>query len=78
MIYSAVDTSDVHAAVLHIQRKFPEAPISLAGFSLGAMLVTKYLADIESGTLQPAGLSPYDLSFHLVRQNQCPGWDGVD
>ena len=62
MIYSAVDTSDIHAAVLHIQRIYPEAPLLLAGFSLGAMLVTKYLADIESGSLQPAGLSPYVYS----------------
>lgn len=54
MVYSAVDTSDIHAAVLHIQRMYPEAPLLLAGFSLGAMLVTKYLADIESGALQPA------------------------
>lgn len=56
VIYSAVDTSDMHAAVLHIQRIYPEAPLFLAGFSLGAMLVTKYLADTESGALQPAGL----------------------
>ncbi|BDA49595.1 Phospholipase ABHD3 [Coccomyxa sp. Obi] len=58
MVYSAVDTSDIHAAVLHIQRIFPEAPLLLAGFSLGAMLVTKYLADIESGSLQSAGTKP--------------------
>ncbi|KAK9904886.1 hypothetical protein WJX75_004869 [Coccomyxa subellipsoidea] len=58
MIYSAVDTSDLHAAVERVRQDYPDAPIFLAGFSLGAMLVTKYLADIKSGKLQPAGQRP--------------------
>lgn len=62
MIYSAVDTSDLHAAVERVQQDYPDAPIFLAGFSLGAMLVTKYLADIMSGKLQPAGPLPQPVS----------------
>ncbi len=58
MMYSAVDTADVHAAVERVRQSYPDAPLLLAGFSLGAMLVTKYLADIESGRVQPAGALP--------------------
>lgn len=47
-VYSAMDTSDVHAAVCHIERLYPNAPIMLAGYSLGAMLLTKYIAELPS------------------------------
>lgn len=56
MVYSAVDVKDMHSAVTRIQELYPSAPLLLAGFSLGAMLVTKYLADIESSQLKSSGV----------------------
>ena len=47
--YSAAFTDDVHQAVCELQRRFPGAPIVAAGYSLGAMLLTKYLAEADSG-----------------------------
>ena len=47
--YSAAFTDDVHQAVCELRRRFPAAPIVAAGYSLGAMLLTKYLAEADSG-----------------------------
>lgn len=46
--YSQLDTDDVQTAIAGLRNMYPDAPILLAGFSLGAMLVTKYLAEARS------------------------------
>jgi predicted alpha/beta-fold hydrolase len=51
--YCATDTADLHAAVCEVARMHPRAPLLLAGFSIGALLVTKYLADLERGVYEP-------------------------
>ena len=56
--YSATDTGDLHAAACKLRRLYPDAPLLLAGFSIGAMLVTKYLADLERGEYSDAGAVP--------------------
>ena len=43
----------------HVQRLYPAAPLLLAGFSMGAMLVTKYLSDIETGVHKLGGFSGF-------------------
>lgn len=53
--YSAAFTDDVHQAVCELRRRFPGAPIVAAGYSLGAMLLTKYLAEADSGHWPGAG-----------------------
>lgn len=54
--YSATETGDLHAAACEVRRLYPDAPLLLAGFSIGAMLVTKYLADLEREDYGAAGI----------------------
>lgn len=47
--YSAAFTDDAHAAVEEVQLRFPDAPLFAAGYSLGSLILTKYLAEADSG-----------------------------
>ena len=47
--YSAAFTDDAHFAVEEIQRRFPDAPLFAAGYSLGSLILTKYLAEADTG-----------------------------
>ena len=66
--YSALDTADLHAAVCHVQRLYPAAPLLLAGFSMGAMLVTKYLSEIETGVHKLGECHP---GYHAAAVSAC-------
>ena len=48
--YSMLDTHDVQIAIAGLRNMYPDAPILLAGFSMGAMLVTKYLAEANAAS----------------------------
>lgn len=39
-----------------IHQRYPAAPVFAVGYSLGALLLTKYLADAESGQWDKKGL----------------------
>lgn len=60
--YNAVFTDDIHEAVLHVSRKFPAAPVFAVGYSLGALLLTKYTAEADSGRFGWQLESPSDES----------------
>lgn len=47
--YSAAFTDDAHFAVEEIQRRFPDAPLFAAGYSLGCLILTKFLAEADTG-----------------------------
>lgn len=47
--YSAAFTDDAHFAVEEIQRRFPDVPLFAAGYSLGSLILTKYLAEADTG-----------------------------
>ncbi len=47
--YSATFTDDVHFGIEEVQRRFPDAPLFAAGYSLGALILTKYLAEADTG-----------------------------
>ena len=47
-LYSAGSTVDIRAALLHISTRYPNAQLLGLGFSLGASVLTRYLA--EEGT----------------------------
>lgn len=49
-VYSLTDTHDMQVAIAGLRSMYPDAPILLAGFSMGAMLVTKYLAEAASSS----------------------------
>ncbi len=68
--YSAAFTDDAHFAVDKIQRRFPDAPLFAAGYSLGSLILTKYLAEagtgkwVGNGAALCAALSKTDLLRH--------------
>lgn len=52
--YNATMTSDVHVAIVSIRAMFPDAPIFAAGYSLGAVILTKYLSEADTGMYDPS------------------------
>ncbi|KAL3157532.1 hypothetical protein ABBQ32_011990 [Trebouxia sp. C0010 RCD-2024] len=54
-VYCASFTDDVHLAVQEIQTQFPEARVFAAGYSLGSLILCKYLAECGNGTWKAAG-----------------------
>lgn len=48
-VYSATFTDDAHLTVETISRAYPDAKITLVGFSLGSIILTKYLAEVGHG-----------------------------
>lgn len=47
--YAATATEDVARAVQSIRAQFPSAPVLAVGYSLGGILLTKYVADADAG-----------------------------
>ena len=68
-IYSASFTDDVHLAVETVNRQYPDAKLTAVGFSLGSLLLTKYLGEADTGHWEPGGLlspeHPASPSSHL-------------
>lgn len=68
-------TADVYAAVRHIRQQYPQAPVYLVGFSIGAYTMTKYVGEADSGVwpedgkVQAAVLigSGYDYAAELEK-----------
>lgn len=54
-VYCASFTDDIHLAVEEIQRQYPEAHLFAAGYSLGSLILTKFLAEAALGRWQSAG-----------------------
>ncbi|KAK9832174.1 hypothetical protein WJX74_001666 [Apatococcus lobatus] len=54
-IYSANFTDDAHLAVETINRQYPNAKLTAVGFSLGSIILTKYLGEADSGHWEPEG-----------------------
>ena len=63
--YSAAFTDDAHFAVEEIQRRFPDAPLFAAGYSLGSLILTKYLAEADTGKWVGEGVVLLQLSVEL-------------
>ena len=58
-------TADVYAAVHHIRQKYPQAPVFVIGFSIGAYTLTKYVGEADSG-VWPEGQLQKDLVIRTV------------
>ncbi|KAK9857962.1 hypothetical protein WJX84_008774 [Apatococcus fuscideae] len=54
-IYSACFTDDAHHAVKTLNMQFPDAKLTVVGFSLGSLILTKYLGEADSGDWQTDG-----------------------
>ncbi|KAM5538983.1 hypothetical protein V8D89_007206 [Ganoderma adspersum] len=62
--YSALNTEDLRMAVMYIAKQYPRAPLIGVGFSLGANVLTRYLAQEGSSSRLVAGCAlgcPWDL-----------------
>ena len=55
-----------------IQRRFPDAPLFAAGYSLGSLILTKYLAEADTGKWMGEGVH---LSEQLIRPRVCTHQD---
>ncbi len=54
-LYSALNTEDIRVAVMYIAKQYPRAPLIGVGFSLGANVLTRYLAQEGSNSRLVAG-----------------------
>ncbi|KAF9268352.1 AB-hydrolase YheT [Marasmius fiardii PR-910] len=62
--YSAGFTDDIRTSLMYIQRKYPKAPLLGIGFSLGANVLIRYLAEEQEKSKLIAGCAlgcPWDL-----------------
>ena len=66
-LYSAGHTDDIRAALLYISRMYPEAPLLGIGFSLGANVLTRYLAQEGEQSRLAAGCVLGCVSDHCAR-----------
>ncbi|KAI0374786.1 AB-hydrolase YheT [Pilatotrama ljubarskyi] len=72
-LYSALHTDDIRVAVMYIKKMYPKAPLIGVGFSLGANVLTRYLAEEGENSRLVAGCAlacPWDTvasSDHLER-----------
>ena len=55
-LYCASFTDDVHLAVEEIHHQFPNARLFAAGYSLGSLILCKYLAEAANGTWKVKGM----------------------
>ena len=68
--YSAAFTDDVHQAVCELRCRFPGAPLLSAGYSLGAVILTKYLSEADSGHWPGEGTLTTALCFCVLHKQQ--------
>ena len=54
-LYSALHTDDIRVAVMYISKLYPRAPLIGVGFSLGANVLTRYIAQEGSSCRLVAG-----------------------
>ncbi|KAG7096546.1 hypothetical protein E1B28_003969 [Marasmius oreades] len=62
--YSAGFTDDIRTSLMYIQRRYPKAPLLGLGFSLGANVLIRYLAEEQEKSKLIAGCAlgcPWDL-----------------
>jgi len=52
--YSAGYTDDLRTSLIYIKNKFPNAPLLGVGFSLGANVITRYVAEEKDDCLLSA------------------------
>ncbi|PCH35624.1 AB-hydrolase YheT, partial [Wolfiporia cocos MD-104 SS10] len=63
-LYSAGHTDDIRVAVFYLRKRYPKAPLIGVGFSLGANVLTRYLAEEREHSRMIAGCvlgCPWDL-----------------
>jgi predicted alpha/beta-fold hydrolase len=74
--YSAAFTDDAHMAMEAVQQRFPGAPLFAVGFSLGAVILTKYLAEADSGHWEKQGGWPQWSMASIQDAWSCAFYEG--
>lgn len=69
-LYSAGTTDDLRQALLYIATLHPTAPLLGLGFSLGANILTRYLAEEGNESRLNSGCGLASVSYFLL-----PSWD---
>lgn len=71
-LYSALYTDDIRVAVMYIHKQYPRAPLIGIGFSLGANVLTRYLAEEgeKSRLIAGCALACVGPPFSLFRSIQ--------
>jgi len=75
--YNAGYTEDLRATIKHIRVQNPKAPLFLAGFSLGANLVCRYICEERGNSDIVAALAvnnPFDLQGSTIGMEQRQGF----
>lgn len=70
-LYSAAHTDDIRVALMYISRLYPHAPLLGLGYSLGANVLTRYLAEEGKHSRLVAGLALACVSFILLLHTVC-------
>ncbi|KAL0036722.1 hypothetical protein WJX79_007437 [Trebouxia sp. C0005] len=67
-LYCASFTDDVHLAVEEIHHQFPNARLFAAGYSLGSLILCKYLAEAANGTwkVKGSGIASAVMMIHFL------------
>ena len=66
-------TADVYAAIHKVKQKYPQAPVFVVGFSIGAYTLTKYVGETDSGVWPEGQLLNHDVLMHWLG-NVCAAW----
>jgi len=77
--YNAGYTEDIREVLNHLHERFPKAPLMLAGFSLGANLVSRYVCEEKGHAPIVAALAvnnPFDLQGSTIDMEQRQGFFG--
>jgi len=77
--YNAGSTGDIRETINHLHERYPNAPMLLAGFSLGANLVCRYMCEEKGHSPIIACLSvnnPFDLHASTIDMEQRQGFIG--
>jgi predicted alpha/beta-fold hydrolase len=65
-LYSAGYTDDLRQALIYIRKCYPRAPLLGVGFSLGANVLTRYIAEEGEKSQLAAGCALACVSNHLL------------
>ncbi len=68
---SAACTDDIRMAVELVVKRYPESPLFTVGFSLGANILVKYLAEVRNTFLSAFALAVGSLPTYLSIDLEC-------
>jgi len=77
--YNAGYTEDIRETINHLHERFPNAPLMLAGFSLGANVVSRYVCEEKGHGHIVAALAvnnPFDLQASTIDMEHRQGFVG--